>query len=102
MKNYLVVILLLVNLLLSFKPFYSECNLLLNNTEKQLEEVSLSEIYFCNSNKINTAFKIINRLPKPVLNKYQSHNLNLNLTTLKTHPNTAKSGRQVLFSCFLI
>jgi hypothetical protein len=103
MKNFVVILLLFVSLLVGLFPYYSQENTSLSKIEKQLEDVSLSEIYTTTSiisHKNSSTLKTIKYCCSTLFytcaqKSYFLYKINNILPTI------SKYGRQVLYGAFL-
>ncbi len=102
MKNFVVILLLFVSLLVGLFPYYSQENTSLSKVEKQLEDASLSETYTTSiiSHKKSSALKIIKYSCTTIFNTFPQNNCFFYKTN-NILPIISKYGRQVLYGTFL-
>ena len=101
MKNFAVIVLLLVNLFVSAMPYYNQDNTLLTKTEKQFEEISFSEIFTNNISKQYVILNFSEALNLWFIKTYPTNACLFNFKVTKIILKPCKYGLQVLFSSFL-
>ncbi len=101
MKNFIVIVLLVINLLVGAMPYYNQDNTSLTKTEKQLEDVSFSENYINTIRKENIILRTTKFLNVWFIKIHLTTTRLFYFETTKILPKTCKYGWQVLYGSFL-